>query len=347
MNLDDLNKIAEVDRSNMRRLLKEFPDQLAQAWECSLELPSFEKLVICGMGGSAIGGDVLRVYLAHTGFPKPVTVVRGYELPPFADEKTLVIAVSYSGNTEETLSCTSQALERSYPFAALTSGGKLAHLAVEHRAPVIEIPGGLPPRTALGHLLMPLLRSFAPLLDAGQIKSEFRETLERLRALAPRYADAPESENPAKGLAHAWQSRIPVIYGGAPLTEAVARRWKTQINENAKQPAFWGVLSELHHNEIMSWEDRDLQQPLTYAFLRDPEEHPQIAKRFEISRDLLEERGQTALEYRGEGEGFLARMMGLIYLGDWASFYLAVLNGVDPTPVELIEELKRRLARPS
>jgi glucose/mannose-6-phosphate isomerase len=144
-------------------------------------------------------------------------------------------------------------------------------------------------------------------------------------------------------LARTWQGRIPVIYGSAPLTEAVARRWKTQINENAKQPAFYNTLSELHHNEIMGWEDRDLQQLLTYAFVRDPEEHPQIAKRFEISRDLLEERGRTVLEYQGEGGGFLARMMGLIYLGDWASFYLAVLNGVDPTPVELIEELKRRL----
>jgi len=294
------------------------------------------------MGGSAIGGDFLRIYLQQKGFSKPINVVRGYELPPFADERTLVFAVSYSGNTEETLSCTQQALERGCTVFALTSGGQLATVAEEHGMTAVRIPGGMPPRTALGYLFAPLLRVLLSSFEKGEeIEREFQEAVSTLRRLAATYSEKPETENPAKRLARALFQKIPVIYG-SEVTEASARRWKGQINENAKQPAYWDVLPELHHNEIMSWES-PLTENFVYVLLRDPEEHPQVRTRFALTRELLAERGRVVLEAQGEGKGLLSRLLSLSYLGDWVSYYLALLNGVDPTPVALIERMKRRL----
>jgi glucose/mannose-6-phosphate isomerase len=339
--LDDAKELAQIDRSGMREMLLGFPEQLSRAWGLQAEVPQFKQIVVCGMGGSAIGGDCLKVYLARKGFPRPVFVVRGYELPPFVDEDTVVFAVSYSGNTEETLQCFAEALKRGCPIVAMTSGGRLARMALEHGTSLISIPKGLPPRAAFGYLFLPMLRSLEPYLQG--LKGEFQGALEKLQRIAPLYAEAPQTENPAKRLARAWHGRIPVIYGSYMLTDVVARRWKTQINENAEAPAFHNALPELHHNELMVW--GSLRERFVYTLLRDPAEGPKLKRRSELTRSLLEERGCTVLEFRGEGEGLLARLLSLSHLGDWASFYLAMLYGVDPTPVTLIEELKARLSR--
>ncbi len=341
---DDPKALAEIDRSGMSKLLREFPEQAAQAWKLAVDVPEFERLAICGMGGSAIGGDFLRLYLARKGLSKPIFVIRNYALPPFVDEKTLVFAVSYSGNTEETLSCFEQALGRKCPLIAVTSGGKLAQLAQENGVRLISIPPGVPPRAALGYLFLPLLKSLKPLLDADEIEEEFSETLEVLQELAVRYGEAPEAKNPAKQLAQAWHKRIPVLYGSDHLTDMVAWRWKAQINENAKSPAYAHALPELSHNEIMGWEWPEFQTAFVYTLLRDLEEPRALHRRFELCRKLLEELYQTVLEVQGKGEGMLARLLSLSYLGDWSSYYLALLYGVDPTPVPLIEEIKKRLA---
>lgn len=357
--LDDPRSFAHLDREGMRTLLRAFPEQLKQAWDLAtqaqaqahleLEGPQLKGVAVCGMGGSAIGGDLLRTYLQPK-LKKPMAVVRDYELPPFIDAQWLVFAVSYSGNTEETVSCAQEALRRGCPLIAVTSGGKLNALARERGVPWIEIPGGMPPRTALAFLFIPLLRTLLFALDDEthkKIKREFQEALAQAEEQAGHYDAAPEAENPAKQRAKALFERIPVIYGSA-LTGAVARRWKCQINENAKQPAYWDVLPELHHNEIMGWEwESPLTERFVYVLLRDPEEHPQIQKRFRITRALLEERGRAVLEVRPpeESRGPLARLLALSYLGDWVSYYLALLNGVDPTPVTLIETMKRRLAQ--
>lgn len=343
--LDDAAALAEIDRSGMSRLLREFPRQVAQAWKLAVDVPEFEKLAICGMGGSAMGGDYLRVYLARKSFPRPTIVIRGYELPPSVDEKTLVILVTYSGNTEETLAGFEQALQRKCPLVAVTSGGKLAHLAQEHRVRLILVPTGMPPRTALAYLFLPLLKSLLPFLDHREIEAEHQEALEILSKLASLYSETPERENQAKQLAQAWYQRIPIIYGSDHRTDVVAHRWKTQINENAKVPAYFNVLPELNHNEIMGWEQRGLPRTFIYTLLRDLAEPPSMGKRFEISRKLLEEGGSLVQEARGSGEGFLARLLSLSHLGDWSSFYLAMLYNVDPTPVSLIEEFKQKLTK--
>lgn len=343
--LDDLKRVAQIDRSGMRELLLRFPEQLARAWQLSVSVPDFERLIVCGMGGSAVGGDYLRVYLTHKRFPKPVFVIRGYELPPFADANTLIFAVSYSGNTEETLSCVAEAVERDCHWAALTSDGRLAELARAHGAPIIQIPKGMPPRTALGYLFLPMLKSLQCFLDESAVETELTEALDALKKLAARYAEAPEAENPAERLAHAWHGHIPIIYGSHGLTDVVARRWKAQINENAEAPAFCNVVPELQHNELMGWEHEPHRELFVYTLLRDPDEHPQIKRRFELSRSFLEDQGSLVLEFSGEGEGLLARLLSLSYLGDWASFYLAILYARDPTPVPLIDTLKARLTQ--
>ena len=351
VHLDHRNEINAIDRSRMRNLLEGFPQHLESAWKLGADakIPSFsfEHVLVCGMGGSAIGGDFLRVYLQQKGFPKPIGVVRSYELPPFADERTLVFCLSYSGNTEETLSCFEDAGRRGCARAAITSGGRLAQLAREAGVPLVEIPGGMPPRTALGYLFGPLLRSLLPTVEPrNDVEREFEEAVSALQRRASLYGvESPEEQNPAKRLARALLQKIPVIYGSG-LTESVARRWKTQINENAKQPAHWDVLPELHHNEIVGWES-PLAERFVYVLLRDPEEHPQIQKRFRITRTLLEERGRAVLEVHPPEEetGVLARLLTMSYLGDWVSYYLALLQGVDPTPVALIDEMKRRLAQ--
>ncbi len=355
--LDDESTIEAIDKSEMRKLLTSFPQQMADAW--ALRVPTVElfdcstvRLFVCGMGGSAIGGDLLKVYLHRRGFLMPVFVVRDYELPPFADENSLVFAVSYSGNTEETLAAFKQALERKSQMMVLTSGGELKALAIKHGIPLIEFPKGLLPRTALWYLFMPLLKTVCrcassqvnTFIDLG---GEVAEAISVLKELSEIYADAPEKENPAKQLARLWHDKLPIFYGSNCLTDVIAYRWKTQVNENAKTLAFASVLPELNHNETVGWENRELQKFFIYHFLRDKEEHERVSKRFGLSKEILEAAGCPVCESAGEGEGLLTRLLSLAYLGDWASFYLAVLYGVDPTPVKVIDDLKKRMTRNS
>lgn len=349
IDLDDRTALERVDRSDMRSALVGFPDQVAEAWERSAELPpmaSIDGIVVCGMGGSAIGGDFLATLLERWGCELSVTTVRHYELPPWANERTLVVATSYSGNTEETLGCARRALERDCPLLAVTSNGELAELARERRRSSIVVPSGRQPRAALGDLLMPVLRSLAPQLSVD-LHAEADEAQRVVARLVERCDTAPHEENPAKAIARWLHGHVPVVYGSAANTDVAARRWKTQINENAKSPAYFDTCPEMNHNEVMGWEHETLLAGFRYVLLRDREEHPQIARRFEVSRELLEARGGAVREAWSEGEGELARLMSLVVLGDWVSFYLAMLYDVDPSPVGLIEQLKERLVQAS
>lgn len=345
--LDDRASREAVDRADMRALLIDFPDQVARAWESEADVPSIEavdRIVVCGMGGSAIGGDLLATLSRQWDVPLPIATVRDYTLPPWADARTLVVAISYSGNTEETLSCAQRALERGCPLLAVTSGGQLAELARSSDCPLIAVPGGQPPRASLGYLLFPVLRTLGRWIERD-LASDVDDAIRTMRALVAELDESPEESNRAKQLARELHGYVPVIYGSAGLTEPVARRWKTQINENAKSPAYWDVFPELNHNEIMGWEGDDLASRFAYLLLRDPHEHPRVARRFDVSRQLLQDRGYLVREVRGPEETpALARLMGLIALGDWVSYYRAMLREVDPTPVELIESFKARMA---
>ena len=356
IDLDDLEALTRLDRGGMLAALDGFPEQCERALALGEELPlpqdlsrsRITGLVTVGMGGSGIAGDLLAHFVTL-----PTLVSHGYGLPP-VDEQTLIIAVSYSGETEETLSALELVLERGAKALCLSSGGEMERLTREQGLPFIKVPGGLQPRAALGYLLLPLLKLLHRLgfcrLDEGELET-LPQALATLRELWT--ARVPLGENRAKQLARDLQGRLPLIYGVEGTTDVVALRWKTQINENSKQPAFWNAVPELCHNELVGFEGAGLavKMKAEAIFLRSGLDHPRNQKRIEILKELLEGWGIPHQEVfapsEGRGQdkqgGGLIQLLSLIYLGDFVSFYLALLNGVDPTPVRPIVELKRRL----
>lgn len=348
--LDDITIYQRFDTQEMLIQLKGLPQQCRSAWDKALQfkLPSeyrhIDKLVILGMGGSAIGGDLLRS-LAHRLRKPAIFVVRDYDLPTFIDEKTLVIASSYSGNTEETLSAFSQALNIRCHKLALTTGGRLKELAEKAGMPVFTIDHLAPPRAALGYSLMPLI-AFLQQLGFLQDKSkEVTEMLNTLEDLQSKWSETvPTGSNLAKQLARKLHGKIIIIYSAGILSE-VARRWKTQINENSKAWAFFETLPELNHNAIVGYElPRELASNIFVVLLRSNHIHPRILIRYQVTSELLKQSGISHQLVDASGENEFAHIMGLVYLGDWTSYYLALLYQVDPTPVKVIDYLKKRLS---
>ena len=345
MILDDPSGIGRLDRHGAREVLSRFPAQCREAAALRPEpdraLGRPRLIVVAGMGGSAAGGDLLSVCAGdHLGVP--VLTHRGYDLPPAAGAETLVIAVSYSGDTVEAVSAFEAALTAGLGVVALTQGGRLGAVAARHRATLVTLPGGLPPRLALGYLFFPLLTVLARTGLSTLPRAEVAEALDILEMLAAELGPAqPAAKNEAKRLALEIGDRMPVAYGGQ-LTGAVAYRWKTDIEENAKRLAVAGALPEMNHNEIEAWRAPEAGR-LHAVLLRDRGEHPDIGRRFEVLRALLAPVAGGISEAWSRGEGRLARLLSLTYLGQWTSYYLALLRGVDPWLVPMLEEVKRRL----
>lgn len=326
----------------------EFPAQcraaLALAATPPLSRLALHHVVVAGMGGSATGGDLLQS-LAADHLRVPVTVWRDYGIPAFVDVHTLVLATSYSGNTEETRSALDASCKRGAHAAVLTSGGELEALARARGLSMVKLPSGLMPRMALGYLFFPLLGLLEAAGSAVVSAAERAEALEVLEGMSGELG--PESacaNNEAKKVALALQGRVPVFYGAA-ATAAVTYRWKTAVEENAKLLAFHGRLPEVNHNEVEGWGD-----PLTAAFhavlLRHPEEGEVLGRRMRLTRELIGADTGRFTEVWPRGERRLARLLSLVYLGDWVSYYLALLRQKDPWPVPTLEAVKRRLKEP-
>lgn len=349
----DLNSeasIAAADPGGMLGFIYQLPEQFAEAWrlgeQAGVPAPDREidLILVNGLGGSAIGGDFLRVYLGNR-CPLPVLVNRHYTLPRYVGRSTLVFAVSYSGNTEETLSAYDDARTKGATVIAVTSGGKLAEWAKRDGAPLVVIPGGLPPRSAIGYLFV---SSLAVLQQWGMVNAaaDIEETITLLKEMRQYLGPAsPTGANLAKQLALKAFGKIPVIYGASGTTEAVAARWKGQINENSKAPAFFNLFPELNHNEIVGTEvPRDLLQNLIIFMLTDPGDHPRVARRMGLLPQLVGDRVKEIVMVTARGKSDMSRMFSLMYIGDYLSIYLALLYGIDPKPVEIIDKLKKRLA---
>jgi len=352
-------RLATLDRGDMLGAIAGLPRQLrggyavaraglrgvfAEAGADAPAPPAWPSgLVVCGMGGSAIGADLVLACLPE--LPVPAAVVRGYGLPAWVGPGTLVVAISYSGDTEETLACAADALERGCTPVCIASGGALAALAGERGLPLLSVPAGGQPRASLGYLAMPLLATLeAAGLCAGS-SADVAETVALLRArngaLGPK---APAATNAAKRLAGRLHKKQVVVYG-AGLTVPAARRWKGQVNENAKAPAFWNELPELDHNELMGWTSLPHVAAASLAvFLDDARGDARLLRRAALTAAALEERGVAVERVQTRGASRLARQFSLVQLGDYASFYLALLYGVDPTPVGAIEDFKAKLA---
>lgn len=348
MTLDQPTTFERADPHDARRVLASFPGQCRDAVLLrptgALSIAAPRLIVVAGMGGSAAGGDLLASCAAER-LGVPVLVHRGYGLPALAGKETLVIASSYSGDTAEVLSAVDVALARGLPVVVLTAGGKLADVAVARKLPQVALPPGLMPRMALGYLFFPaltILQSIGlPVASAGEI-AEALDTVDALGAeLGPERGAA---ENEAKRLALAVGPRLPAIYGG-PTTGPVAYRWKTDFEENVKAFALAGTLPEMNHNELEAWRAPGARG-MYLILLRDREEPPEIARRFAVLRELIAPAAHGVSEAWTRGAGRLARLLSLTYVGQWMSYYVAILRGVDPWTVPLLDELKRRLGSP-
>src|SRR5438876_2337017 len=349
--LDDPAERAKLDPGGMLQAVHKLPEQSREAWEAAraFELPWKEaprQIVILGMGGSAIAGDYFRALLSLES-PVPVFNVRAYDLPSFVDEETLVIASSFSGDTEETLSAFEQALATPAKKLALTTGGRLLTTARANGVPAFTFAFHGEPRAAIGWGLMPLLAIVEKLRLMRGVKGDVEEAIAVLRSLREEYdAETGSSRNPAKQLALRLHERLSVVYGAGPLIE-VARRWKAQLNESAKVWAFFEEMPEAQHNAIVALGlPPAIARATTMVLLRSEGlDHPRVGLRYDLMRGLLDDGAIDALDVKARGESALAQMLSLTLLGDYVAAYLALLYGVDPAPTAVIDELKASLAK--
>jgi glucose/mannose-6-phosphate isomerase len=303
-------------------------------------------IIITGLGGSAIGGDIART-LAWSQAKIPVIVNRDYNMPAFTGSDTLVIVVSYSGNTEETLSAYDQARSAGAAIICVASGGKLADRARADGYEVIRVPGGLVPRAATGYLFAPVALALEKTGIIANVSSQLQETIAVLKELRQQLKpDAEPARNQARVIAQQLKGAIPVIWGAAVNSEAAALRWKAQINENAKTPAYYNSFPELNHNEIVGFEvPADLLGQIAVVMLRSPADSERINLRMEITAGIIKDRVKNIITVTAQGQSFLARFYSLAYIGDYTSVYLALEYGIDPTPVKVIDYLKAELAK--
>lgn len=351
--LDDLERISQLDSEDVLGAVERFAEQCREAWEVAQwarslpEAEGIESIVVLGMGGSGVSGDVVRS-VVEPRLPVPFRTIKSYgPIPEWVGRNSLVFAVSYSGSTEETAAALEEVHERGARAVTISSGGPLADMAERYALAHVGIPGGLQPRASLGYLTLPILSVLAQMgiitrMDADveqliEVASDITERCHRKRGL---------DENPAKKLAASIAGRVAVIYGGEGIGATAAYRFKCDLNEYGKSPAFHHVVPELNHNEIVGW--NKLQSLTSEHFvnilLRDTEEHERIALRFDIARSLIDRQFAEVVEVRAEGRDPLPRVMSLILLTQLAAIYVGLAHEIDPGPVQVITKLKNELA---
>jgi glucose/mannose-6-phosphate isomerase len=340
---DPLARIREVDPSGQLDDVLALPEQLRDAlWRvesAGLEPAEARGMIVCGMGGSAIGGLLARAALGDS-LARPMLVFRDYELPPWTSPERAVLCSSYSGDTEETLACFEAAEAIGAIRYVATTGGALAEAARRAKVPVVGLPAGLQPRHSIGYGFTVACEIAALVGIAPGLRTEIDTSAAYLdehgaEALAGR---AGETADRLAG-------KVPLIYG-CDLTVPVAYRWKTQINENAKQHAFHNQLPELDHNEIVGWTADGDGEGFAAILLTDSDQHPRQRERAESTAKLIESSGSAVIQIETEGRTRVERLLWAVLLGDLVSLHLAARNGVDPEPVEAIERLKAELERP-
>ena len=350
-NLDDVRAFALLDPEDMAAQIEGFPRACAAAWEQAqkVSLPAAcraaRAVVILGMGGSAISGDLARTLGAETA-SVPIEVVRGYSLPGYVDSNTLVLAISFSGNTEETLAACDAALAKGALLLVIASGGALQARARASAITHYPVQAGNQPRAALPYLYMPVLHALSALELIACPSKTVTDAVAFVANRAQDFATAvPERVNPAKQLARALHGRIVSIYGSEFLGE-VARRWKTQTNENSKHWAEFEYLPEANHNAVVGYSHPAGNANATFVVQLDSHlYHPRTRVRLQVTRELLDSSGIANQAVAVQGATPLAQQLFAILLGDYVSYYLAMLNGEDPTPVAPLDHLKAELAR--
>lgn len=340
------DSVAEVDVSGQFAEVLALPDHLRDAlWRVeSANLAPHDSpggLVIAGVGGLVIGGELATAALGDSA-SRPIVLARDYGLPAWTTPDTTVLCCSYSGMTEETLAAYEAARALGAQTIVMTTGGKLAEQARRDGVPVIPLPGGFQPRMTVGYSLVVALE-VARLCGAGaSLRAEVDVTAGHAAKLAAAWAPDSEEDSAAKTLARGLHGTIPQVIG-SDLTAPVAYRWKTQINTNAKVPAFASELPEADHNELVGWDGARELGPFSAVFLDDSDLHPRVRQRFELTRGLIASRGAPTFRVETVGQTRLERVISGMLLGDLVSLYMAVLRSVDPGPIEAVESLKSAL----
>jgi glucose/mannose-6-phosphate isomerase len=341
-----------LDTLDMYDAVAGLPEQVQQAVALAREVDgpfpphdAIENVVVLGMGGSGIAGDVLRE-VAGPFMPVPVLVHKGYGMPNFISDNSLVIAVSFSGNTEETLESVTEAAGAGGHVVAVSHGGELQAMAADWGVPHIGLPDGIPmPRAGIGAVSIPALVVLEQIGLFPGAASWIEAAVAQLRVRRDQLA---ADANPARDLARRIGRELPIVYGGGGVGGVAALRWKNQFNENAKVPAFWNQVPELCHNELCGWGQHGdvTRQVFRLVNLRHDFEHPQVMRRFELVNEMVDEVVADIEEVRAEGEGTLAQLFDLVLYGDFVSLYLAYQSGVDPGPVAVLDWMKERLTEP-
>jgi glucose/mannose-6-phosphate isomerase len=345
--LDNLDEIRRIDRSNMLSFCVDAPKHYGEAAKIantfSVGYPKPQTIVVAGMGGSAIGGELLKDW-ARDRVTMPIEVCREYSLPAYVNRKTLVFVVSYSGETEESLSVFLDAVKRKCMVVCISSGGKLREFAEKLNVPHLLVPSGMAPRATLPYLFMPLPSILDKIGVVSGVGVEVSDVTSVLKLVSlENLPEKPQSGNFSKTLASNICGTVPVVYGFG-IYRAVAQRFKTQFNENSKVPAKWEVFPELNHNEIVGWEEVGaLAKDFSLLFIRDTDEPSEMRRRIETTQKLICKEELKAFEVWGRGKTKLSKMLSVICMGDFTSVYLAVLRGVDPTPVRTISLLKDKI----
>ena len=359
--LDKPEEVKKIDKSNMLNLCVEAPEDCQDAIQRAkkIKIPNEVKvskkitikyrnpqnIIITGMGGSAIGGEILQDWLRNK-LPIPIQICRNYTLPAYANRNTLVFAISYSGETTETLNTFIDAIRRKCMTITISSGGHLLSFSKNLQIPHVTIPNGRPSRAAIPYIFFPLPILLEKMDILSNTEKDIEETIRVLKKVSEENSlHIPTKKNTSKTLALELKETIPVVYGFGK-SRAVAHRMKTQFNENSKLFSTYNVFPELNHNEAVGWEaHEDFAKKISVILIRDHDEPPEIKHRIEMTKMLALHKAQKILQIYARGKGRLAKMFSVLLVGDLASVYLAILQGIDPAPVKTIDLIKREISR--
>jgi len=320
------------DPQNLLDVIKKFPSQFEISLKEKSKFPRIDrvkKIMICGMGGSAFPSEVVSNFL---GGKVNIAVSRGYKVPEYVTKDTLILLCSYSGNTEETISSFLDAKKKKLKTAVLTAGGELLELANKYKVPFLLLPSGIPPRCALGHFFTSLI---IILEKCGLVSLQDK----KIQDLA-KFLQNLDIENSSLQIAKSLQGKLPIIYSSNAFS-SIAQIWKIKINENSKQQAFYNVFPELNHNEMIGW--TTLITNPHFIFIRNNEDHPNIQKRMDILKEIFREKKLEVTEVWMEGRNVLEKMFSTLYIADFVSYHLAIVNKLNPYPVDLVEDFKKRM----
>ncbi len=341
-----------VDKSGYKEILLNFYKQIEESKsifekaEISLEKDRIDNILYLGIGASGLAGDLLHDVLFDQ-LKKPMDVVRSYFSPKFCNERTLVIASSYSGNTEETLSAAQMALKSGAQVVCVTSGGALKTFAEENKLPVLELPAQFTSRQAFGYLFFPVYHLFGALGLIEDYDSELKDLIHFVKEIGRRN-DYPNVNGYvlSRELANTIQNKIPIIYSTAPYLKSVSLSWKNEIQQKAKALAFYNVIPEMNHNEIIGWEwDSPLLKNFIVIFLENKDVHPRILKRIELTKKIIKGKGVEVVDIYADGKTVMEKVFCLILLGDWTSYYLALNYKKDPSEIQHVDFLKEEMAK--